>query len=45
MTYTVITSQDSQFDGLKNAFNQRWMAPNLLAVYLCASAEDVVMAL
>ena len=45
MTYTLITPGGAQFDSLRNAFNQRWSAPDLKAVYICSSGTDVVDAL
>lgn len=45
MTFATITPQDNQFNGLKNAFNQRWTAPNLQVVYICFSTQDVLEAL
>ena len=45
MTYKLLTSNDKQFGSLGNGFNQRWTAPNLKAVYVCHSGQDVADAL
>ena len=45
MSYTFISSEDSQFPSLRNAFNQRWVAHNLAGVYVCFDTQDVVDAL
>lgn len=45
MAYTLITDNDSQFPSLRNAFNQRWVAPNLQGVYVCSNTQDVIDAL